>query len=198
MRFVLLLPIIFLAISLMFLGFGAAGKAQYADPPKEKSSYELGTESKARATAYCPRSNEGGRNDQREKPLRTLQAYLKNPERAEYVSVAMDIDLQKKDPPGYEYGARLRIPELEEKFKSQRAIEFRLVDNGNAFNHITGLRAIDIAVDCSYLDSGQWDNPQVTLLFEATKRQLKEQEAIIRPKKRDLESRADDLGGPAK
>ena len=78
---------------------------------------------------------EGGFKDRRDKPLHTLQDFLRG--KAVYVSTAMDKNLNLA------YGTKLRIPELETKHG--KVIEFRVVDTGDAFND-KGYTRIDICV----------------------------------------------------
>lgn len=79
---------------------------------------------RTKGTGYYPANNamEGGFVDRRGAELRTLQQYLAG--NVEYVSVAMDSN-------AFEYGTKLRIRELEQKYG--RKIEFRVVDTGGAF-----------------------------------------------------------------
>jgi hypothetical protein len=95
----------------------------------------------ARGTGYYPDSSslEGGFLDTRDQPLRTLQGFLND--RDEYVSVAMDMDPNTRP---FQYGQRLRIYELEQKYGRQ--IEFRVVDTGGAFRGM-GRSRIDICTD---------------------------------------------------
>jgi hypothetical protein len=88
----------------------------------------------ARGSGYFPADDpvEGGFVDRRGKRLRTLQQFLAGT--ADYVSVAMDTN-------AFEYGQRLAIRELEEKYG--RAIVFRVVDTGGAFRG-KGRSRIDI------------------------------------------------------
>jgi 3D (Asp-Asp-Asp) domain-containing protein len=97
---------------------------------------------RARGTAYYPSNDpiEGGFVDRKGAPLRTLQDFLAG--RAEYVSVAMDVN-------AFAYGTHLRIAQLEAKYG--RAIDFRVVDTGGAFRG-KGTSRIDICVK-SYRDS---------------------------------------------
>lgn len=97
---------------------------QEADDWDEEPSVPLATMYLTYGSGYYPHSSrlQGGYRDMRRNPLHTLQAYLKG--RAPYVSVAMD-------PGAFPYGTRLRILELERKYR--RRIEFRVVDTGGAF-----------------------------------------------------------------
>ncbi len=94
---------------------------------------------RSRGTGYYPANNamEGGFNDRRGARLRTLQQYLNGS--AEYVSVAMDSN-------AFNYGQKLRIKELEQKYGRQ--IEFRVVDTGGAFQG-RGRSRIDICTASS-------------------------------------------------
>lgn len=118
----------------------------------------------AKGTGYYPHNSklEGGYNDMRGKPLRTLQDFLAG--KAEYVSIALDEDLyahiiearrakylKTKDPalkkyltlePKIKYGDTFRIPELEQKYGRQ--IVFKAVDTGGAFKN-KGFSRVDIA-----------------------------------------------------
>lgn len=87
-----------------------------------------------KATGYYPDHSpmEGGFNDRKGKPLRTLQAFLEG--NADYVSVAMDTK-------AFPYGTRLRIHELEAKYNTP--IIFRVVDTGGAFRN-KGVTRMDI------------------------------------------------------
>lgn len=220
MRFVLLLPFIFLALALMFLGFGVTGKAQYADPPVIKSSFSpeiaVGSQFTSKATAFFPslpddhpkiRRQQGGSNDRFSQPLHTLQDFLEG--KASYVSVAMDPELFTRFPYNKEQGGgwRLRIPELEQAYNNGKPITFRLVDTGDAFKN-KGFSRIDICVrrgipepvrtqdqdQIKQLYKFAYEAPvngTVTLMFEASDKQ-------IQKRNKDINSRADDLGGPAK
>jgi|GEM_PF-3003115 len=87
-------------------------------------------------TGYYPSSSalEGGFNDRRGTPLKTLQQYLAG--NADYVSVAMDTN-------AFVYGTKLRITEFEQRYG--RPIEFRVVDTGGAFRG-KGRSRMDICV----------------------------------------------------
>lgn len=88
----------------------------------------------ARGTGYYPDPSplEGGYNDRKGKPLKTLQQFLAGD--ADYVAVAMDSTT-------FKYGQRLRIKELDSKYG--RSIVFRVVDTGGAFKG-KGRTRIDI------------------------------------------------------
>lgn len=92
---------------------------------------------RAKGSGYFPAPSrmEGGFKDRRGKPLHTLQDFLVA--KAVYVSTAMDKNLN------IAYGTKLSIPELEKKYG--KAIEFRVVDTGDAFNN-KGFTRIDICV----------------------------------------------------
>jgi 3D (Asp-Asp-Asp) domain-containing protein len=87
-------------------------------------------------TGYYPSSSalEGGFNDRRGVPLKTLQQYLAG--NADYVAVAMDTN-------AFVYGTKLRITEFEQRYG--RPIEFRVVDTGGAFRG-KGRSRMDICV----------------------------------------------------
>ena len=89
---------------------------------------------RTRATGYYPASNamEGGHVDRKGKKLRTLQDYIDG--RVSYVSVAMDKE-------ALPYGTTLCIPSLNAEYG--KAIPFRVVDTGGAFNK-KGTSRIDI------------------------------------------------------
>lgn len=77
---------------------------------------------------------EGGFEDMRGRPLCTLQAFLSGA--VPYVSVAMDKGVLP-------YGTKLCIPAFEKAYAA--AIEFRVVDTGDAFMG-KGLARMDICV----------------------------------------------------
>jgi hypothetical protein len=91
----------------------------------------------AKGSGYFPAASqmEGGFTDRRGKPLHTLQDFLGG--KASFVSTSMDKFLSLG------YGTKLTIPELDKRFGA--AIEFRVVDTGDAFDH-KGYSRIDICV----------------------------------------------------
>jgi 3D (Asp-Asp-Asp) domain-containing protein len=110
---------------------------------------------RAKSTGYYPDDSllEGGFVDRRDRPLQTLQDFLDG--KCKWVSVAMDTD-------AFEYGAMIRIPEIEQQYG--RVIPFRVVDTGGAFAG-TGYSRIDICVrdrQASYDDVINWI---VTLIY---------------------------------
>jgi len=186
---IFLVPLIILGVAIIILAASIVFWRNFLDPNQEKAPAEIsapldsavsGTIIEGRvaknvlATAYCPENSaqEGGLNDEKKVPLKTLQDYLQRKPNTTYVSVAMDVALRQQ---GYPYGTKLRIPELEQKFNNGHYIEFRLVDNGGCFNGTAkcgdgqkkprGLTMIDIANSCDYMDHG-WQNLTVTLIFE--------------------------------
>jgi hypothetical protein len=88
----------------------------------------------AKGTGYYPANNamEGGFSDRKGVKLKTLQQFLDG--KADFVSVAMDTS-------AFSYGQRLRINELNAKYKKE--IVFRVVDTGGAFKG-KGTSRIDI------------------------------------------------------
>ena len=99
----------------------------------------------ARGTGYYPDPSpmEGGYHDRRGQPLGTLQAFLAG--ETPYVSVAMDTT-------AFPYGARLRIPELEQRYG--REIVFRVTDTGGAFTgRETGRIDVCTANEAASLDT---------------------------------------------
>lgn len=100
------------------------GGTSSTDNGGDSSAFPTSHVFRARGTGYYPANNamEGGFSDRRGVRLRTLQQYLNGS--ADYVSVAMD-------PHAFNYGQKLRIKELEQKYGRQ--IEFRVVDTGGAF-----------------------------------------------------------------
>lgn len=89
----------------------------------------------AKGSGYLPSPGNGGLMDRHEMPLHTLEDFLQG--NAEYVSTAMDKNLNVP------YGAKLRIPELENRYGKE--IEFRVVDTEEAFKN-KGYTRIDICV----------------------------------------------------
>ena len=108
---------------------------------------------RSRGTGYYPANNamEGGFNDRRGVRLRTLQQFLNGS--ADYVSVAMDSN-------AFDYGQKLRIKELEEKYGRQ--IEFRVVDTGGAFRG-RGRSRMDICTASSSASSDPTINGMLTV-----------------------------------
>ncbi len=110
----------------------------------------------ARGSAYFPAPShmEGGFTDRRGIALNTLQDFLEG--KAKYVSVSMDKHLPLK------YGAVLHIKEIEARFG--KAIEFRLVDTGDAFDGKRYSR-IDICVRNQAASLDPTINGSLTLKF---------------------------------
>lgn len=171
-KIIVIIGVVILVLGLGVLAVGLGGRGETAGAKMEKPTGGA----TAYATAYCPKDTalEGGVNDRRGKPLETLQQFVAGEKK--YVSVAMDIALKDQ---GYPYGTSIRIPELETKYNSGKPIDFRLVDTGGSFTGTSkhpkdnkkeprGLTAIDVAVSCDYLDSGAWQNGDVTLVIDAT------------------------------
>ena len=73
----------------------------------------------------------------------TIEKYLKNPEKAGYVAIALDKSLYSNKQ--VKYGDSFRIPELEKKL-GKAPIIFKAVDTGGHFSG-KGFKALDIAVD---------------------------------------------------
>lgn len=118
--------------------------------PQSNFTYE------AVGTGYYPANNsvEGGVFDCRDKPLYTLQAFLKD--EVPWVDVAMDHHLKLK------YGLQLCIPELNRKFK--KVITFKVTDTGPSFAN-KGFSRIDI---CTETEEDTFDtaiNGPLTLVF---------------------------------
>ena len=111
----------------------------------------------AKGSAYFPAPSrmEGGFTDRRGVALNTLQDFLEG--KAKYVSVAVDKHLPLK------YGAPLRIRGLEARFG--KAIEFRVVDTGDAFDNKRYSR-IDICVRNQAASLDPVINGSLTLTFD--------------------------------
>lgn len=111
----------------------------------------------AQGSGYFPASSkmEGGFKDRRGNKLNTLQEFLDG--KADYVSVAMDKNL------AIDYGTKLRIPELEQKYG--KPIEFRVVDTGGAFKN-KGYTRIDICVKDRAASVEPTINGTLTLEFD--------------------------------
>ncbi len=117
----------------------------------------------SKGTGYYPANTamEGGFKDRHGKPLYTLQQYLRGD--APYVSVAMDQKIQKYRGGTMEYGQKLRIPELEQKYG--KPIEFRVVDTGGAFTN-KGYGRIDICTENRQASMDATVNGNLTLQFQ--------------------------------
>ena len=107
-----------------YLVLGGGSPARNDDGPGNVGQ-PSGESFTTRGTGYYPDSSalEGGFVDRRGAKLHTLQDFLAG--NATYVSVAMDSN-------AFEYGQKLRIAELEAKYR--QVIEFRVVDTGGAFS----------------------------------------------------------------
>jgi len=112
---------------------------------------------RAQGSGYYPHGSrlEGGYKDRLGAKLNTLQEYMKN--RAEYVSVAMDIRLP------IAYGTVVKIPEIEDDY--QQTIEFRVVDTGDAFTG-KGYTRIDICTANREESKDPTINGPLTLIFD--------------------------------
>ena len=112
----------------------------------------------AKASAYYPANTrqEGGPKDTRERKLNTLHDFLAGD--ATYVSVAMD---KFQHIP---YGTVVGIPELDAAYNKGKAIVFKVVDTGDAFDH-KGFTRIDICVSSRAHSLDKVLNDKVTLNF---------------------------------
>lgn len=144
----------------------AAGSPEAGQPPSSSQQTSTGEANgippipdgakqyTAKGTGYFPDNSpmEGGFQDRKGNPLHTLQDYLAG--KAPYVSVAMDST-------AFDYGTKLRIPELEKKYG--RLIDFRVVDTGGAFKG-KGTTRIDICTASQKDSVDATINGQLTLI----------------------------------
>ena len=135
------IPIRILILSAVAVFGTTLAQASDADLIKQYCSSGKGHVFHARTTGYYPHggphSMEGGFVDQSGKKLRTLQDYLDG--QVSYVSMAADVHL-------YRYGTKVFVPAIDAKYGMSKPIQFRVVDNGGAFNGRGGAH-VDICVD---------------------------------------------------